>query len=58
MAVEALRLARPVVLTGYGGKEREVDLRPTCQHCGKRVGEYAGVPWSIRCQHCGKQARG
>jgi predicted RNA-binding Zn-ribbon protein involved in translation (DUF1610 family) len=54
--VEALRLARSVVLTGYQGKEREVDLRPTCPHCGKRLAEYLGLPWSVRCANCRQQA--
>lgn len=56
MVAESLRAARPVVVTGHGGKEREIDVRPTCQHCGKRVGEYFGLPWSIRCPNCRQQA--
>jgi hypothetical protein len=56
--VEALRLARPVVVTGYGGKEREVDFNPTCSHCGRRVANYLAIPWSLRCpdKDCRKQA--
>lgn len=55
--VELLRLARAVVVTGVGGKEREVDTDPRCQHCGRRVGEYFGIPWSVRCRDCGQQAK-
>lgn len=54
---EVLRLARAVVVTGYQGKEREVDTNPCCQHCGRRVGEYFGLPWSVRCRECKKQAK-
>jgi tRNA(Ile2) C34 agmatinyltransferase TiaS len=54
---DAVRLLRSVVVTGYGGKEREVDTNPTCQHCGRRVAEYLGLPWSLRCPECRKQAK-
>ena len=55
--VELLRLAATVVVTGVGGKEREVDTDPRCPQCGKRLGEYFGVPWSVRCRNCGHQAK-
>jgi predicted Zn-ribbon and HTH transcriptional regulator len=55
--VEALRAARAVVVTGYKGREVEVDPEPRCQHCGKRVGEYFGLPWSVRCPNCREQAK-
>jgi hypothetical protein len=54
--VEALRLARSITVTGYLGKEREVDTCPTCPHCGKRLGAYFGIPWSVRCANCRQQA--
>lgn len=54
--VEAIRALRSVVVTGYAGKQVEVDTRPTCQHCGRRVAEYLAVPWSLRCPECRKQA--
>lgn len=54
--VEALRLARSVVLTGHKGREVEVDTRPTCPFCGKRLAEYLGLPWSVRCANCRRQA--
>lgn len=49
--------ARTVVVTGAGGKEREVDTDPRCPACGKRLGEYFGLPWSLRCRNCGHQAK-
>lgn len=57
VAQRALQAARSVVVTGYGGKQVEVDTDPRCQHCGKRVGEYLALPWSIRCANCRQQAR-
>ena len=54
---DALPAPRPLVVSGHKGREVEVDPRPTCQHCGRRVGEYFGLPWSVRCPECGKQAR-
>lgn len=56
MADSFLRLARSVVTTGVAGKQVEVDVRPTCQHCGRRVGEYLAIPWSLRCPECRRQA--
>lgn len=55
--VELLRRATAVVVTGYGGKEREVDTDPRCPACNKRLGEYFGLPWSVRCRNCGHQAK-
>jgi DNA-directed RNA polymerase subunit RPC12/RpoP len=48
--------ARSVVVTGHAGKQVEVDTRPTCPHCGKVLGAYFGIPWSIRCPNCRQQA--
>lgn len=55
--VELLRKATTVVVTGVGGREREVDTDPRCPACGKRLGEYFGLPWSLRCRNCGHQAK-
>lgn len=52
-----LLTVRSVVVSGHKGREVEVDTDPRCQHCGKRVGKYLGVPWSLRCPDCGQQAR-
>lgn len=57
MVSDILRAAQSVVMTGHNGKEVAVDMRPTCQHCGRRVGEYFGIPWSTRCPDCRKQAK-
>lgn len=57
MGLDLLRAARSVVVTGYAGKQVEVDTHPTCQHCGRRVAEYLGLPWSVRCPECRKQAK-
>lgn len=54
---DAVRLLRSVVVTGHAGREVEIDPSPRCQYCGYRVGEYFGVPWSVKCRHCGKQAK-
>ncbi len=54
--LELLRAARTVVVTGYKGREVEIDRHPTCPHCGRRVAEYLAVPWSLRCPECRKQA--
>jgi predicted Zn-ribbon and HTH transcriptional regulator len=54
--MELLRQAQSVTVTGYKGREVELDRYPTCQHCGRRVAEYLAVPWSLRCPECRKQA--
>ena len=54
---QGLLTVRSVVVSGHKGREVEVDTRPTCQHCGRRVGDYFGVPWSVRCKACGQQAK-
>ena len=54
-AQELLTL-RSVVVSGHKGREVEVDTNPRCQHCGRRVGDYFGLPWSVRCPECRKQA--
>lgn len=51
-----LLTVRSVVVSGHKGREVEVDTQPTCQHCGRRVGNYFGLPWSVRCPECRKQA--
>ena len=56
VAQELLTL-RSVVVSGHKGRAVEVDTDPRCQHCGKRLGEYFGVPWSLKCRYCGQQAR-
>jgi predicted Zn-ribbon and HTH transcriptional regulator len=53
---DALRLARTTVVSAHKGREVEVDRRPTCQHCGRRVADYLAVPWSLRCPECRRQA--
>ena len=49
---------RSVVVSGHKGRDVEVDTNPRCQKCGKRLGEYFGLPWSVKCRNCGHQARG
>lgn len=51
-----LQAARSVIVSGHKGRDVEVDTDPRCNHCGKRLGEYFGVPWSIKCRNCGLQA--
>ena len=53
-----LLAVKSIVVSGHKGREVEVDTDPRCQHCGRRVGKYLGLPWSLRCVSCGKQARG
>ncbi len=55
---EALLTLRSVVVVGHKGRDVEVDTDPRCPACGKRLGEYFGVPWSVRCRNCGHQAKG
>ena len=55
VAQELLTL-RSVVVSGHKGRDVEVDTNPRCQHCGRRVGDYFGLPWSVRCPECRKQA--
>lgn len=50
-----LLTVRSVVVSGQK-MQVPVDERPTCQHCGRRVGDYFGLPWSVRCPECRKQA--
>ena len=50
-------LPQAVVVSGHKGLEVRVDTDPRCQHCGKRQGEYFGVPWSVKCRGCGQQAK-
>lgn len=58
VAAQGLLPARSVVVSAHKGREVEVDTRPTCPHCGRRVAEYLAVPWSLRCPEpsCRKQA--
>lgn len=46
-----------VVVSGHKGRDVRVDTEPRCPACGKRLGEYFGLPWSIRCRNCGHQAK-
>lgn len=55
-AQELLTL-RSVVVSGHKGQDVQVDTDPRCPACGKRLGEYFGLPWSIRCRNCGHQAK-
>jgi DNA-directed RNA polymerase subunit RPC12/RpoP len=45
------------VVSGHKGRDVRVDTEPRCPACGKRLGEYFGLPWSIRCRNCGHQAK-
>lgn len=56
-AAAALHDLRAVVVSGHKGQDVRVDTDPRCQHCGKRQGEYFGVPWSVKCRGCGQQAK-
>jgi hypothetical protein len=56
-ATQALLTLRPVVVSGHKGREVEVDTDPRCPACGKKLGEYFGLPWSIKCRNCGHQAQ-
>jgi len=47
-----------VVVSGHKGQPVRVDTDPRCPACGKRLGEYFGLPWSIKCRNCGHQAKG
>lgn len=54
-----IRYARASVGTGAVEEKAgavHVDRRPTCQHCGRRVGEYFGRPWRVRCPECRRTA--
>ena len=57
VTAQELLTVRSLVVSGHKGREVEVDTDPRCQHCGRRVGDYFGVPWSVRCKGCGQQAR-
>jgi DNA-directed RNA polymerase subunit RPC12/RpoP len=48
---------RSVVVSGHKGRDVEVDTDPRCQHCGKKLGEYFALPYSIKCRNCGEQVR-
>jgi len=53
---QPLLTLKTVVVSGHKGREVLVDQRPTCQHCGRRVGDYFGLPWSVRCPECRRTA--
>jgi predicted Zn-ribbon and HTH transcriptional regulator len=55
-AAQPLLTLRSLVVSAHKGREVQVDHEPRCQHCGRRVGEYLAVPWSLRCPECRKQA--
>jgi tRNA(Ile2) C34 agmatinyltransferase TiaS len=46
-----------VVVSGPHGQPVQVDANPRCPVCGKKLGEYFGLPWSIKCRNCGHQAK-
>lgn len=56
VAQELLTL-HSIVVSGHKGRDVRVDTEPRCPACGKRLGEYFGLPWSIRCRNCGHQAK-
>ncbi len=56
-AAQELLTLRPVVMSGHKGRDVEVDTDPRCPACGKKLGEYFGLPWSIKCRNCGHYAR-
>ena len=49
---------KSVVVSGHKGRDVEVDTNPRCPACGKRLGDYFAIPYSIKCRNCGHQARG
>jgi Ni,Fe-hydrogenase III large subunit len=55
-AAHPLLTVRSLVVSAHKGREVVMDVRPTCQHCGRRVGNYMPIPWSVRCPECRKQA--
>ena len=55
---QGLLALRSVVVSGHKGKDVEVDTNPRCPACGKRLGDYFALPYSIKCRNCGHQARG
>jgi len=55
---QPLLTLQAVVVSGHKGQPVRVDTDPRCPACGKRLGEYFGLPWSIKCRNCGHQARG
>ena len=50
--VEALRALRGVVVTGYAGKQVEVDVEPRCPACGRMLGYVLARPWVVQCSRC------
>ena len=56
-AAQELLTLRTVVVSGHKGREVEVDTDPRCPACGKKLGEYFALPYSIKCRNCGEQAR-
>jgi tRNA(Ile2) C34 agmatinyltransferase TiaS len=56
-AAQALLTLRAVVVSGHKGRDVEVDTDPRCPACGKKLGEYFALPYSIKCRNCGEQAR-
>jgi hypothetical protein len=55
--IELLRAARTAVVSGYKGRDVEVDPAPRCPACGRQLAEYLARPWSLRCRRCGEQCR-
>jgi DNA-directed RNA polymerase subunit RPC12/RpoP len=49
---------RSLVVSAHKGREVQVDHDPRCSACGKKLGEYFAIPYSIKCRNCGHQAKG
>jgi hypothetical protein len=49
---EALRAAQATVVTGYAGKQVEVDVEPRCPKCGRMLGYLLARPWAVQCSRC------
>jgi hypothetical protein len=50
--LEAVRALRATVVTGYAGKQVEVDVEPRCPSCGRMLGYVLARPWRVQCSRC------
>ena len=50
--VELLRAAQATVVSGYKGREVEVDVEPRCPKCGRMLGYLLARPWAVQCSRC------
>jgi len=57
-AAHPLLTVRSLVVSAHKGREVQVDHDPRCSACGKKLGEYFAIPYSIKCRNCGHQAKG